>query len=140
MTAYRAIVVAAVVCTLAVMGCSRSKPAGQAEVGIRVTEIQLGRSAGPDKTVGDVTDRFNPGDTFFAAVRTEGTSAGSTLKARWTYEDGQVVSEDSLTIAATGPASTLFHVDKPDGWPEGEYAVEIFLDGISAGTKRFKVR
>jgi len=34
---------------------------------------------------------------------------------------------------------TEFHISKPGGWPEGDYKVEVMLNGASAGTKSFKV-
>lgn len=142
MTFRKVLVTAAVVCALALVSCSRPQPEPAVEqpaAGIRVLEIQVGRDARPDNTLGEITNRFGPGDTFFVAVHTEGESPSSTLKARWTYEDGQVVDEYILTIATTGRAATLLRADKPDGWPEGEYAVEVYLDGVSVGQLRFVV-
>lgn len=54
--------------------------------------------------------------------------------------DGQVVKEESRQIAPNGAATTEFHVSKPDGWPEGEYKVEVSLNGTPSGTKSFEVR
>jgi len=50
------------------------------------------------------------------------------------------VKEDSATITPTGPATTEFHIAKPDGWPMGSYQVEILLHGKSVATKSFKVQ
>jgi hypothetical protein len=50
------------------------------------------------------------------------------------------VKEDTATITPTGPATTEFHISKPDGWPAGDYSVEILLDGKSVATKSFKVQ
>ena len=67
-------------------------------------------------------------------------SSSASLKARWTYEDGQVVDESAQTIAPTGGAAvTEFHISKPTGWPVGSYKVEVLLDGAPAGSKNFKV-
>jgi hypothetical protein len=63
-----------------------------------------------------------------------------TLKARWTYEDGQLVNESQQTIAPTGPAVTEFHIAKPSGWPAGKYQVEISSAAGSLGSKSFEVR
>jgi hypothetical protein len=50
------------------------------------------------------------------------------------------VKEDTQTIVPTGPASSEFHISKPDGWPAGDYQVEIFVDNRSSGTKSFSVK
>jgi hypothetical protein len=106
---------------------------------VRVTDVDLGVGLGPDKRVTDKTDSFSPSETIYLSVRTEGTAPSATLKARWTFEDGQVVQETSQTIAPTGPAFTEFHVSNPAGWPKGSYKVEVFLNGSSTETESFKV-
>ena len=108
-------------------------------VGVRVAQIDMGRSLTADKTINDNTDSFKPNDTIYASIATEGTATTATLKARWTYQDGQVVDESTQTIAPTGDARTEFHISKPDGWPAGKYKLEVFLNGSSAATKDFEV-
>ena len=44
------------------------------------------------------------------------------------------------TISATGPGMTEFHVSKPDGWPQGDYQVEISLNDKPVGAKKFSVK
>jgi uncharacterized protein YfaS (alpha-2-macroglobulin family) len=108
-------------------------------VGVRVSQIDIGRSLNADKTIDDHTDSFKPNDTIYASIVTEGTAATATLKARWTYQEGQVVNESTQTIAPTGDARTEFHISKPDGWPTGTYTLEVFLNGSSAGTRDVEV-
>jgi hypothetical protein len=121
--------------------CSRpgASPAPASETAVRVTDVDLGRSLGADKRVTDKTDSFKPNETVYVSVTTEGSAPTATLKARWTYEGGQLVQESSQTIAPTGAAVTEFHVAKPDGWPKGSYKVEVFLNGNSVETESFKV-
>jgi hypothetical protein len=108
---------------------------------LRVTEVELGNAIGPDRrvTAAATTEEFRPTDTIYVVVATEGAATGSTLTARWTYEDGQLVDESAQTISPTGPAVTEFHISKPDGFPTGSYKVEILLDGRSVETKEFEV-
>jgi ABC-type oligopeptide transport system substrate-binding subunit len=108
-------------------------------VGVRVSQIDMGRSLNPDKTINDNTDTFKPNDAIYASIVTEGTAPTATLKARWTYQDGQVVNESTQTIAPTGNARTEFHISKPDGWPTGKYKLEAFVNGSSSATKDFEV-
>ena len=107
---------------------------------VTVTAVEMGRAVGGDKRVTDKTDEFKPNDVIYASVVTSGTSANSTLKARWTYQDGQVVEESEQAIAPTGDAATEFHISKPDGWPAGKYRVEVFLDGSPTQAKDFTVK
>ena len=109
---------------------------------VSVANISLGKTLGPDKKVAAATDTFARGDTIYAVVETTG-SGNATLKARWTYHKGDKtapVSEDSQTISASGPAASEFHISKPDGWPVGDYQVEISLNDKSVGTKKFVVK
>ena len=109
-------------------------------VGVRVSQVDIGRSLNADKTINDNTDSFKPNDTVYASIATEGTATAPTrLKARWTYQDGQVVDESTQTIAPTGNARTEFHISKPNGWPAGKYKLEVFLNGSSAATRDIEV-
>lgn len=108
-------------------------------VPLKVTDVELGRALDVDKRISDKTDSFKPTDTIYVSITTEGSSPGARLAAHWTYQDGQVVKHDELSIAPTGKASTEFHIAKPEGWPAGDYKVEVMLEGASAGTKSFKV-
>jgi hypothetical protein len=107
---------------------------------VKITDVSLGKSLGADKKVAAAADTFKPKDTIFAVVATEGSAASSTIHVKWTYQDGQTVKEDSRTIAPTGPATTEFSIQKPKGWPKGEYKVEATADGGPATTKSFKVQ
>src|SRR5437773_6267265 len=59
-------------------------------VGVRVSQVDLGRSLTADKMISSNTDSFKPNDTIYASIATEGAAPTATLKARWTYQDGQV--------------------------------------------------
>ena len=144
--------------TLALAACGKKEPAppppapapppaaapapAPAPVGVTLSAVTLGKAVGADKKVSAPTEVFAKGDTIHASIDT--TGAGSaTLVAKWTYtKDGKTVpvKEDTATITPTGPAATEFHISKPDGWPAGDYQVEILLDGKPVATKSFKVQ
>jgi hypothetical protein len=112
-----------------------------APAGVTAGTISLGKAVGSDKRISTPTETFGKRDTIYASVDTSGTGS-ATLKAKWTYMNGAettVVNEESRTIDATGPATTEFHITKPDGWPAGDYRVEFLLDGKPIGSKDFKV-
>ena len=111
-----------------------------APAGVAVTSVDLGTAVGPDQKVTTPTTTFGAKDTIYAAVSTSGTAANATLGAKWSYQDGQTVNDSSQTIAPTGPAVTTFHIAKPDGWPTGNYKVEISLDGKAVSSKDFEVK
>jgi hypothetical protein len=123
--------------------CTRSSEnpgtTGTSGTGVGVSQVDIGRSLTADKTIGDSTNSFKPTDTIYASIVTGGTAPTATLKARWTYQDGQVVNESTQTIAPTGDARTEFHISKPDGWPTGKYKLDVFLNGSSAAMKDFTV-
>ena len=110
--------------------------------GIAVSSVTTGSAIGADKKVTVATESFGPKDTMYASVDTTG-SGTATLAAKWTYHKGgqvAVVQEDSMTVDAAGPATHEFHVSKPDGWPTGDYQVEVMLDGQPAGSKKLAVK
>lgn len=114
--------------------------AAPAQQGVSVTSVDLGTAVGADQKVTSPTTSFSPKDTIYAAVATTGSATSATLGAKWTYQDGQTVNDSSQTIAPTGPAVTTFHISKPDGWPAGNYKVEISLDGNAVSSKDFSVK
>jgi hypothetical protein len=114
-------------------------PAPQAAAPFQVTRIDLGSAVGADKKVSAPTTTFKPVDTIYASILSEGAAPSVVLAARWTYGDGQLVSESSQTIVPSGPAATEFHIAKPDGWPAGKYKVEVAANGKPAGTREFTV-
>ena len=124
--------------------CKKSEqaPAPQAApqtVAFHVTRVDLGNAIGADKKVTAAAVSFKPTDTIYASVSSEGASANVALSARWTFEDGQLVSEATQNIAPTGPAVTEFHIAKPDGWPAGKYKLEVAANGKPAGGAQFTV-
>ena len=104
---------------------------------LRVTTMQLGRSINADNTVASHTTTFKPNETVYVSVHTSGSGSGS-LGVRWTYE-GRVVGEPKKDISYRGAAATEFHLQNAGGFPPGDYSVEAFLNGQSAGVREFRV-
>ena len=114
-------------------------PSAATPAPFKVVSVDLGTGVTADKRVAAPTPKFAPSDTIYASVATDGTAPSVALKARWTYEDGQVVNETVQTIAPAGPAATEFHIMKPNGWPPGKYKVEISANGAVVTAKDFAV-
>jgi hypothetical protein len=157
-------IAAAFAATLALSACKRDEPAPTTTVDTApapapapaptpapapapaavVTAVDLGSSVDADGRVVAGTSTFATTDTITASVMTNTgsptASATGTLGARWTFQDGQVVNQESKTFNFTGPGVTNFTISKPDGWPVGRYKVEISLDGAVVQTRDFEVR
>jgi hypothetical protein len=133
---------------LVAAGCGRKDSGSTVDTGsrteavaaARVTDVKLGRSLGADKRLTDETQEFRPTDVIYAVVETQGAGSNTTLQARWTYEDGQVVDESSRSISASGEDFTEFHISKPSGWPKGKYNLQILLNGEPTETASFTVK
>ena len=138
-TSILALTLAAVLSAACTKSSENPGTTGTTGVGVRVSRIDMGRSLNADKTISDNSNSFKANDTIYASIATVGTAATATLKARWTYQDGQVVNESTQTIAPIGDARTEFHISKPEGWPTGKYKLEVFLNGSSAATRDFEV-
>ncbi len=130
--------------TLGLAACGKKAaeppPAAAPAAVVSVTAVELGRNIGGDKRVTERVEEFKPNDVIYASVLTSGTSSNAMLKARWTYQDGQVVDESEQTIAPTGDATIEFHISKPNGWPAGKYKVEVSLNGVPTQSKDFEVK
>src|ERR1051325_6243764 len=110
---------AVVIAATLVSGCARKEAnttridsardsvhaAGGEVATVKVSSIDLGKAVAANKTVTGTTDTFTPRDTIYVSVATEGTGP-ATLKAKWMYQDGQVVDETTQQISATGPEHT----------------------------------
>jgi hypothetical protein len=107
---------------------------------VKVTDVSLGRALSGDKSISDSTDKFRANDTIYASVTTDGSASSATLRAKWTFEDGQTVDESTRTIAPSNRERTEFHISKPNGWPAGKYKFEVFLNDQSVGMKNFEVQ
>src|SRR5512146_306914 len=79
-------------------------PAAPQAAAFHVTRVDVGNAIGADKKVTAPGVSFKPTDTIYASIASEGAAPSVSLAARWTFEDGQVVSEGTQTIAPTGPA------------------------------------
>lgn len=125
-----ALVVLAVASTLS--ACGSSEP-------LRVVQVQLGRSLNADSTVAAPTTTFKPHDTVYLSVMTSGRGAG-TISVRWTFA-GRVIDEPTKQVkyAYKDTAATEFRLESPNGFPSGDYTAEVFVDGKSADTRKFRV-
>lgn len=103
---------------------------------LELANIQVGRSLNQDRSVASITTLFKPNETVFVAVQTSGGEG--TISVRWLYQ-GRVIDQPEKKVSYAGPASTDFQLTNSGGFPEGDYSVEVFIDGTQVGTRAFKV-
>jgi len=107
----------------------------------KVDTVTLGSVVGNDHKVSKAKTSFAPSDkAIYASVATDGSTPGSNLSAKWTFEDGSAVSDTSKTVATDGPAVTTFKVQNPSEWPEGKYKLVVAVDGKAAATQDFEIK
>ena len=110
--------------------CKPSEP-------LKVQTIQTGRSLNSDNSVGTHTTRFKPKDPMYVSVLTAGRGSG-TIEVRWSY-GGRVINQARKDVSYIEPAATDFRFQAADGFPAGDYTIEVFVDGKSIGTRTVKV-
>ena len=101
-----------------------------------VQTIQTGRSLNSDNSVGTHATSFKPTDTMYVAVLT-GRGSG-TIEVRWSVS-GRVINEVKKDVSTIEPAATAFRFQTADGFRVGDYKVEVFVDGMSVGTRNLRV-
>jgi len=111
-------------------------PADTTPKALEVGEIYTGRHVGPDQKVTEASEAFAPKDTMYAAVETKNAGSGK-LTARWSAEDGKVVSEESKSISPTGDATTAFFLVAPA--KTGKYTVHILWNDAEMKSKEVSV-
>ena len=140
-------------CALVLTACGKTDPPPKPKTsdstltlpqaaGVTVNSVTLGNGISAQKKVVQSSEVFARNDTIYASVDTSGAGS-ATLKAKWTYRaNGQdvPVREDTQAINPTGPATSEFHVSKPDGWPVGDYKVEVTTAAGPPSTRAFSVK
>ena len=104
---------------------------------LQLANIQTGRALNPDRSIASITTLFKPNETIYVSVQTTGEAPG-TIGVKWMYQ-GRVIDEPVKQVDYDGPASTEFHLQNSGGLPEGDYSVEIVLNGQQVGSRAFKV-
>jgi hypothetical protein len=111
-----------------------------ARTALSVIDVDMGRHIGPDKKITDKTDDFARRDTIYASVHTSGTATTGAVVARWTFQDGSVVREQTENVSTAGDAYTAFHIVKAGGFAPGKYTLHVLIDGKEVRTKDVTVK
>lgn len=105
---------------------------------LTVDSIQLGRSLNVDQSIASQTTTFKPNETVYVSAL-NGARGEGTVGVKW-YVGTQLLDEREKQVKFQGAGATEFHISSATGFPEGDYSVEILLDGVSVGKRNFNVR
>ena len=72
---------------------------GATTAAVTLSSVELGSTVDASNKILASGTSFAPKDTIYASVDTSG-SGTATLAAKWSYQDGQTVHEDSKTLNA----------------------------------------
>ena len=120
-----------------VSACNKREARGSEAV-VAVTDFDIGRSIKPDATIDDNTTTFRPSDVVYVSIGTKGDGNG-TLQARWLFGENQEIATESQELSPGKPRRVTFRLARPNGLAKGDYSVEITLNGVAQGNKKFKV-
>lgn len=126
----RVIAALAIVAALAQCACGPSEP-------LNVVGIQTGKSLNSDHSVGIHAASFHPDDTMYVSVLSNGRGKG-TITVRWSL-GGQVLQTLTKKVSYNDQAATDFRFQAADGFPVGDYSIEVLVDGKTIETRRVKV-
>jgi outer membrane usher protein FimD/PapC len=104
---------------------------------LALANIQTGRSLNQDGSIANISTQFKPNETIYVAVQTTGAAPG-TIGVQWKYQ-GRVIDEPNKQVDPDGPASTSFQLQNAARFPEGDYSVDIFINGQQVGSRNFRV-
>ncbi len=118
---------------------SAAMPASSASAAVSFSSLEIGSSVDTNDKVRVIGTSFAPKDKIYASVETVG-NGHATLAAKWTYNGSRTVHEGSKVLDTMGAQSTAFMISQPDGFPAGDYQVEVSLDGKTVASKDFSVK
>lgn len=102
---------------------------------VRVSSVTVGSTAAADRSVA-AQSTLGARDKIIVSVRTEGSASNAEVGARLTYQDGQVVDEETVALNTAGAETTNIEFSNTDAWPAGTYTVQVMIDGQPAGMQQ----
>lgn len=82
--------------------------------------------------------RFEPKQTVYVSVGAAGMRGGEKLEARWFMDTNQVFQETKTIQSGNGWYA--FALRNRNGMPQGNYHVDVYLDGNLVKTAKFEVK
>ncbi|HML23130.1 MAG TPA: hypothetical protein PKD09_15865 [Aggregatilinea sp.] len=95
-----------------------------------------------DKDGDHETDRYARDDTFYLVVEVKGGGDDVVSTAVWRITQAMGIQPDYTigSYSIEGSGGKVFHAQAPEeGWPVGQYAVDLYLDQVLQDTLEFTV-
>jgi hypothetical protein len=94
------------------------------------------------------TTVFAPSDIFYVVGDLNNAPAGTVVEAKWlaeqieNYESGELIYEQAINdfTDESFSGTVYFQLSNDNGWPEGEYKVDLYLNGGYVQSVFFSVR
>ena len=137
-------VVSAGILSLPLMSCSSEVSFTTA----KLSEVTMARSIDSStfKPV-QATDSFSiDAPEIFLSAKFSNAPSETEITAEWIYVEGEVEGMtdfliDTVSVEVSGTDYLYFSRLMPDtGWPRGQYAVKLYIDGTAAETATFTVQ
>ena len=100
-----------------------------------------------DEDGNNPTTTFSTTDVFYAVADLANAPQGTQVEARWTAvnaadtEPNLEFQTQTLDITEESFSGTIyFQLSNDDGWPTGQYKVDLYLNGTLAQTAEFNVQ
>lgn len=126
---------------LALVASSLACALGSTELGL--TNLRMAF----DQDGNNPTTTFAPTDVFYAVADLANAPQGTKVEAKWTAvnaadtEPNLEFQTQTLDITEETFTGTIyFQLSNDDGWPTGQYKVDLYLNGNLAQTAEFSVQ
>ena len=91
------------------------------------------------------TTIFSPTDDFYVFFDVSGVDEGTNFQSRWYAldiegEDPNVPFQTIDYAYETGKTNIYFQLTNDEGWPTGNYKVEIYMNDVKVGEQAFSVQ
>jgi hypothetical protein len=100
-----------------------------------------------DEDGNNPTTTFSTTDVFYAVADLANAPQGTVVEAKWTAvnaadtEPNLEFQTQTLDITEESFSGTIyFQLSNDDGWPTGQYKVDLYLDGTLAQSAEFNVQ
>jgi hypothetical protein len=135
------VILALLILLISIMACSLFTDAPR-EMSLENLRMAFDEDGNSPTTV------FSSSDIFYAVGDLENAPAGTMVEARWLavqiegYDSGELIYEQAINdfTEESFSGTIYFQLSNDNGWPVGEYKVDIYMDGNFIQSIPFSVR